>query len=163
MDPSSAYSQLRNSPQFRVWKDAHQNAYLVHFLAQLGAQLEPAAWNIGFYDPASDRITTFIMNDPPTIIPDEEVFKKENSVSELQLSSVTLAFSQAIAAARGLQQQKYPQHPPMKGLAILQQLGTAVWNITFITASFAALNIKVNASTGAVESDGISTFFDLQK
>ena len=163
MDFTAAYSQLRNSPQFKAWKDAHQNAYLAHFLTQLGPQFEPATWSIGFYDPASDRITTFIMNEPIAIIPDEEVFKKEKSVGELQLSSVTLTPAQAVAAAHHVQQQKYPQHPPTKGLAILQQLDAAVWNITFITASFAALNIKLNASTGAVESDSVSTFFDLQK
>lgn len=162
MDFTSAYADLKNSPQFRVWKDAHPQAYLAHFLAQLDNDLQPAPWNIGFYDPQPDRITTFVMRDPITIVPDEEVFKKESSISELHLSGVALTSAAALEKAKAVQRQHYPHHLPMKGLLVLQNLAQPTWNVTFITSTFAALNIKISAAAGELLDHTITTFTDLR-
>ena len=161
MDCHTAYKKLVSSDIFKKWRGENSEAYLSHLFGETDEQLEIGPWQIGYYDREADKIITFVAGSDIEQMPAEEVFKKEGIVQELEFEKVKVSEKEAMNAAIRLQKKKYPQHPIMKGIVILQRLDRIVWNVTFITASFAALNIKIDAVKGDIVKDGLNTFFDM--
>lgn len=164
MEFIQAYEKLISSTNFGEWRARNEHSYLVHFFAELDRYLRPSNWEIGYYNKESDLITTFTVNEVITLEPEAEVFKEKDTIEELRIGDVKQSSDAALRAARTFQLKQYPQHPITKGIIILQHIDTlgVVWNITLITQSFAALNIKVDAGTGAVVNHNLATFFDLR-
>lgn len=162
MEFNEAHKELLQSGTFNEWQKKNPKAYLAHFFAQLDVQLRPLNWEVGYYDAGADLITTFAVNEQIAINPQAEVFKKDEKVKELKIDSVKVPSEDAMHIAREFQMKEYRQHPPMRGFVILQNIteGT-VWNVTFITQTFAALNIKLDSVSGAVVSHNLVTFFDM--
>ena len=162
MEHTDAYEELQTSDTFKEWRKTNESLYLAHFFAELDNHLRPLNWEIGLYDKEKDLITTFTVNESITIQPEAQVFKESGFVQELKLDNVQLTADDALHKARELQMQSYPTHPPLKGMIILQHLTDVTWNVTFITQTFAALNIRVNANNGEIIEHKLSTFFDMQ-
>ncbi len=158
MDYKHAYQMLFSSIVFKKWKNKQ---YLSHLFGEIDEQLHVVQWQIGYYDKKLDKVTTFVIGDHIERMPAEEVFKKEGIVEELELDNVKIGETEALEAALALQKKKYPQHPVLKGIIILQQLDKVMWNVTFITRTFAALNVKVDALNGSIVHDSLNTFFDM--
>jgi hypothetical protein len=161
MEPKEALNKLKESQVFNNWNPTHP-CYLVHFLSELNNQLQPETWSIGFYNNKTDRITTFTLTDPIQVQPDSEVFKQEDTINELDITRITTTAAEAINAAKNIQKEHYQQHLPVKGLLVLQHLREPTWNITFITSTFAALNIKINATTNLTLEHNLTAFNDLR-
>lgn len=164
MDYKDASETLLKSVVFKDWQKKNEGCYLAHFFAEFDQKLKPDHWQIGFYDAKKDMITTFFIDEEITIAPSAEVFKEGGVVQKLDLNTVKVSASAALQHAHALQQRKYSAHLSLKGIAILQNLNIGiVWNITFVTQSFAALSIKVDARTGGILRDNLVSLFDLKK
>ena len=162
MDYITAYKKLVVSALFKKWKKKSHSTYLAHFFGEVDEQLNIGQWQIGFYDTVNDRITSFVVGNAIEQMPSEEVFKKEGIVEELELEKVEMSEKEALETALLLQKKKYPQHPTLKGIVILQHLTIGlVWNVTLITQTFAALNVKIDTHSKKVIEDSLNTFFDL--
>jgi hypothetical protein len=162
MNYKEAFSNVENSDVFKEWKKAHSNAYLAHLFANITPQLTLSDWQVGYYDKKRDKMTSFFVGAVVEKKPEAEVFKKNDAVERLMLDLVSVDQDTALETLKKVQKEKYPQHLLAKGFCILQHLDCVVWNVTLLTKTFAALNVKIDAVSGEVIDDSVSTFFDMK-
>jgi hypothetical protein len=92
------------------------------------------------------------------------VFKDGGVVLGLDVGKVKIGAAEALERASAVQKKKYSAQTPMKGIIILQHLNIGtVWNVTFITQAFAALTVKVDAASGEILRDHLTSLFDLKE
>ena len=160
---SEALEKLNKSDIFCEWSRNNKNCYLVHGFLMLDPNVKQE-WQIGFYDPGKDNITTFNVNSKITKNPESEVFKEEKRIGELEPDNINFFFDDACEKAEKLQKEKYPRHLPVKKIFVLQKLsGRQVWNITFVTQTFKTLNMKFDSKTGEIISDQLISLFRIEK
>ncbi|MBW2963705.1 PepSY domain-containing protein [Candidatus Woesearchaeota archaeon] len=165
MNFKEAYSKLKESSEFKNWQKKNPKTFLAHFFNQLDMNYMQGDWEVGFYDKAKDKITTFVVGVAAVVVkPEDEVFKKEeHHVLELKIDKIKIDLDKAIKTFKQCQEEKYSGQWPMKIFVILQKLDeVTVWNITSATKTFSALNIKINAVDGKIISDKCESFFDLR-
>lgn len=156
---------LESSKEFKGFKTKNKEAFLTHVFYMLDEANENCV-QIGYYNPKKDKITTFIIDGKSiTKTPEAEVFKEEKTViKDLDLKTVKLWVDDAVEIAEKLQKDKYPSDAPIKKIAILQHLPLGqVWNITFVTATFKTLNIKVDSESGKVVAEKLISIAEFGK
>jgi len=156
---------LESSKEFKDFKTKNKEAFLTHVFYMLD-EANKNCVQIGYYNPKKDKITTFIIEGGCiTKTLEAEVFKDEKTVMKaLDLPKVKLEVDTAVKTAEKLQKDKYPSDSPIKKIAILQHLPIGqVWNITFVTATFKTLNIKVDSQFGKVVSDKLISIAEFGK
>ncbi len=166
MDVKPALKKLEESNDFRKWHVKNKSTYL-SYAFKIPQEMGPEEWQLGFYNKAKDKITTFVVKaDSIDIRPEEDIFKKEETeVNEIQLDKIKLTFDKAIEAANEFQQKSYPKDKSIKTIAILQNISGVgnVWNLTYVTESFNTLNMKIDASNGKVLEHNIASVFSFRK
>src|SRR3989338_8642464 len=98
MDIISTLAELHKSAHFKDWNKEHKQHYLTHAF-KLIDDANQRIWQIGYYDPKSDTITTFVLEEGAEvkIIPDLEVFKEEkDAVRKLEIEKVRLEPQEAL-------------------------------------------------------------------
>ncbi|MBN2566603.1 hypothetical protein JXB02_00785 [Candidatus Woesearchaeota archaeon] len=152
-------ARLEKDAAFAIWRNGHPDAYLAHVFYMKQQQGED--WQVGYYDKASDRITTFVLGETVQQNPESEVFKKGGAVERLDMAAVRLDVPDALDAAIGFQRAEYPTELPGQAIVILQRLPLGqVYNITLITLAFKSLNIKLDAATAKVLRHELISFMD---
>ena len=166
MDFKPALKKLEGSSEFRSWKKKNKNCYF-SYAFKIPQEMKDDEWQLGFYNKKNDRIATFVIKGADIEIkPEEEIFKKEDmKVNEVQLTKVKLAFDSALSKANEFQQKNFPKDKSVKTIAIMQNLPELgnIWNITFVTETFNTLNMKIDASTGKMLENNISSIFSFRK
>ncbi len=164
MEILKTIKKIENSPGFKEWREKNKDAYLVHIFRMLDEPNENI-WQIGYYDAETDKITTFVSEkDSIRIIPEQEVFKeKKHQIKELDIEKVKIDFDDALNAAQELRKNEYPRETPLKTIVLLQntKLGD-VWNITFFTNSFKALNVKISSEDCKILEHELSSLMQFQ-
>ena len=156
-------SELEDSKEFKEWKKEHSLSYLTYGFMMISPDVKKE-WQIGYYNPDLDKITTFAVSDEITRNPDSEIFKDKKKVQELEKDKVNITLDSALEKADKIQKEKYSAHEPLKKIAILQKLNIGqVWNITFITKTFKTLNIKVSSEDGEVLKYDLIDLFKFDK
>ncbi|PIN68603.1 hypothetical protein COV93_08820 [Candidatus Woesearchaeota archaeon CG11_big_fil_rev_8_21_14_0_20_43_8] len=155
------YKRLLEDESFKGWKESNKPCYLSHGFIMRGTDV----WQIGFYDPDNDNMTAFNMGATIDRLPAEEVFKKDGSVKMLDLKKVSLSSIDAEKIGDSIISEKYPGEKVIKKILIVQNLPDFedVWNMTFVLASMKALNIKLDAASGKVLHDHLSSLFEFGK
>ena len=165
MELKQAFDKLILSLNFKNWKKENKDTYFSY--AFRIPQEMPNEWQLGFYNKANDRITTFVMNgEDISIRPEEEVFKKEGmKVYEVNLDKVKITFENAMDKASEFQADNYPKDKSLKTIAILQNIDKfgIIWNITYITEAFNTLNMKIDASNGKVIEHNLTSIISFRK
>jgi hypothetical protein len=164
MEFKKALSKLKESSEFKKWRGKNKSNYFSYAFCELGDT--GGEWQIGYYNNEEDKITTFIVDEKIKVLPQEEVFKKtDTKVNKVDLSKVTLTFSEIVDKATEFQKEKYPNEEADKIIAILQNLEEFgnIWNMTFITKRFNTLNIKISAGNGKVLEHKLSSIFDFRR
>ncbi len=155
---------LKGDGLFAEWKKNHPLCFLSHFFVQVSSQVEPkSAWEIGFYNPKNDKITTFIqIKKGFEIKPEEEIFKrKEDPVEPLHLERAQLTLEKAGETCRREFCSSFPKEALGDGFAILQSLqGRTLWNVSCLSRSLKFLNLKVDAVSGEVVSSDCLEMID---
>jgi hypothetical protein len=159
-----ALNKLENSEEFNDWKIENDDSFLVHFFIMDSDNVNKE-WQIGYYNPKTDMIVTFVVNDETiTLNPETEVFKEHKGIKPLDVNLVSINFDQAKDIAKRVQEQKYSVHLPLKKIFILQNIEAGhVWNVTYITQSFKTLNIKVDSENGDIVEDNLVEVFSFDK
>ena len=161
MNIAYALKKLHSDRQFKDWHRKNPDSYLSHVFLMSGGGEEAA--QVGYHNSKSDLVTTFEIADPIVINPAEKAFKKPGSdVYRIDLSLVKVDLAHALEQACRLQREKYPKELPLKKIVILQKLDQygLVYNITFVTASFKTLNIKIDAGSGSTVYDNIVSIME---
>ncbi len=142
---------------FKEWKKTHPNAYTSHFFCLITADFQAkASWEIGYFDPATSKITVFVPlpQNNFEIKPEDDVFKEENSaVEKLDLINIKISFEEAQVLCSKNIQLHYGSEIIKDGFVTLQTFNEkTLWNFTFITQKIKFVNIKINATTGILDS-----------
>ncbi|MGM5484992.1 MAG: hypothetical protein ACQEP1_03930 [Nanobdellota archaeon] len=166
MNTKKIIDNLEESEEFKKFKEENPDTYLAHVFKMLDKQ-NVEEWQIGYYDKSNRKVTTFVYNEKTETIqknPESETFRKEDShIKELKKEDINTNLNQAMQKVEKLRNEKYSKHPVEKSFFILQNLGNPVWNFTLVTKTFNVLNVKVNASSGEVEEDNLSSIFDFKE
>ena len=158
--------KLEADSEFAKWKQENPDCFLAHAFMMMD-QANANVWQIGFYNPETDKITTFIIEgDDIKISPEAAIFKRPDAkVEKLDVSKVEIGSVEAIETAEKVMEQDYPKAVPMKMFFIIQSLpehGT-VYNITFITHDFKTVNIRISSEDGKVLLHKIDSILDMKK
>lgn len=152
MELKDILATLEKSGAFKEWRATHAKAFLTHAFVMLD-EPNQNTWQIGYFDDAANTMSTFVVADKKVdVIPDQEVLKAQQQILELKPAEATLPVAEALAAAEKARLEHYRQEMPAKTFFIIQHLpehGT-VFNITFFTAAFKTINIKLSAKDGKV-------------
>ena len=154
--PNEMLATIQKSTEYKSWKKKHQQGYLSHFFCPISHDCElKGDWEVGFYDPSSEKMTVFACGKTVTVKENEDdVFKKpEQRVEELQIASVKTSFTKAVDVFAENVEEFFPKAGRGDGFVILQNLEQKpLWNFTFITKDLKFINIKIHAETGEVDS-----------
>jgi hypothetical protein len=152
MEFLDALKRLEQDAAFKGWQKENKDAYLVHGFYEPAEAGKEERWQVGFYDRSADRVTTFVIGKELVRLPPAEAFKESGAIPALPVQDVKLNLEAAMAAARQCLAEQYPRQQPMKTFTIVQHLeGQTVYNITFLTAAFKTVNVKLSAATGTVQ------------
>ncbi|MBI2110105.1 PepSY domain-containing protein [Candidatus Woesearchaeota archaeon] len=175
-----AFDKVILSDEFKEWKSENKNSYLCSFFLIIDEK-ELMPWQLAFYSPSTDTITSFIASNPVKILEkNSKIFKMDRSkINELHLNKVNIdlkeAFlilerlkinidlKEAFLILERLKMEKYPNELPTKKIVILQKTKHLVWNITYINSSLNILNVKVDAASGEIIEDKISSIMSLKE
>jgi len=151
----NVFKQLSDKDKFKTWKDGHKKSFLSHFFCALDDKYQAKSpWEIGLFDPNKDKITVFVTKEDPEIKKEDEVFKKKQEVvQELDLAEVKITYKQALENFKENLSKTYPNLQLGDGFIVLQKIdGKTLWNFTFITKTLQFVNIKIDTSSGKLES-----------
>jgi hypothetical protein len=160
----NAYKKVIDSNLFQKWREVHKKAYLCSFFMLIGEK-NPMSWQVDFYNPMDDTITSFLADDEvKQIHKDSKIFKPgKNRLNKLVLDNIKINLKEAYGAIENLKNEKYKAEIPARQIIILQNLKTPLWNITYMTTSFKLLNFKVDAITGDIMEEEVRYLFSLDK
>ncbi|MFH1506437.1 MAG: hypothetical protein ABIE94_05625 [archaeon] len=161
MQLKPAIERLEASSKFKKFKKTHPDFYLVHAFMMVEEGLCP--WQIGYYSKKKDRIVVFDVAEDIKMSPESEVFKKGGSVKKIDLTKINISFDKALEIAEKHVKEKYSGEPVNKRFAILQELERLLWNVTFVTAAFNLINMKLDAETGDLFHDERTSILNLGK
>ncbi len=148
-------ASLESCEAFKQWHKDHKKSTPSHFFLQINEKYAAtSAWDIGYYDSESNKVTVFTLNDAGKfeIKTTDDVFAtKTTKIYPLVVDEKTLDFPLIIPHAEKLIAEEFSEVKNLRGngFAILQNIdGKVVWNISFITKKLTFLNIKLDATTG---------------
>ena len=149
MDFKTALKKLKESSEFRKWVSKNKKSYLTYAFTMI-ENSKKSEWQIGYYDKSLDKVTVFTINNNIEINPEQDVFKKPGTVvKKINLKDVKFSLDKVLKKTQTIKEKKYPKELVTKTIAILQNIELGqLWNITFITSSFATINIKINSKDG---------------
>ena len=154
---------LKKSKEFKDWEKDSKKSYLADGFVMFDGNhnLKEIDWQIDFYSPQEDEMTSFIVSGKSISLKEEQklVKGKEEYVNELKLEGIKISLKEAIDKVK----EKYPQEIPDKIIIILQNIEVPLWNITFLTSSFHILNVKINAESGDILEESLKPVFEIQK
>ena len=149
------YNKLINSKVFKDWKLNNKNYYLSSYV------LINEIPQFDFYNPKTDKITSFIINKEIKIKKDQNIFKSsKEKIKELKLDKINITLKQAEEIINNLE--KYKHETFNKKIIILQNIKTTLWNISLITSTFNILNIKINAIDGNIISESYESLLNFE-
>ena len=144
-------NSLESSDEFKNFRKNNKRAYLCSFFRIVG-ESESSDWQIDFYLPEKDKMTSFSVSDKVKIIDaDSKIFKKkEKTVDPLNLDKLKINLDNAFSIIEELKNKKYRNEEIGKKIIILQSIKIPMWNITYLTTSLNILNVKINAVSGKI-------------
>lgn len=171
LSPQQIIANLQQNELFQQWSLQHPEAFLSHLFCPLNDQLLSINnWELGYFDPANEKITVFV---PLTtdeqnnfeIKPEDDVFKQEASIIEaLNLKNVKISLELLFPLIKEQLKLRFPKEQIGNGFLILQTLNQkTLYNVTFITTSIQFINLKINTETGLLESHQAIELVDKKK
>ncbi len=149
MNVFQAIEYVEDSEEFKKFKGKNPDYYLVHAFCAINKPEDKKEWLIGYYDKNKDRIVSFTAGEEIKKSEEEEAFKKEGIVEELELKKVKISLEEAIKKAMKAHEKEHKAETITKTIIILQSINKkTIWNITLVTQAFTIINVKVNAETG---------------
>jgi len=151
--------KIETTDEYKEFKKQHPEAYLVHVFQMTGTNTQ-----IGYFCKETKKVTTFEVNDDNKIkIEEQQPFQKTpHDILKLDLEKIKLDFKDAKTAAEKVKEEHYKGEIVNRQIIVLQHIDIGqIYNITFITAAFKTLNIKINAETGETISHNLAALIGL--
>ncbi len=145
--------KLQMSPEFLKWKSGNKPSFLMSLYALF--EEKPDEWLIGYYNPATRKVATFTVGASIAMTAEDETDK---AIMPLDMEKVKVEMETALGIAKEAFAKK-SQESIKKTIAVLQNLGVQVWNISFMTASFNIYNIRIDSETGKIAGESYGAMF----
>lgn len=153
----SSLEKIKDSNEFREWKSAHIRGYLADVF------FNDDIVQFDFYDPETDKMTSFRFEDDVVFSEESEVFRKEKKeIKELSLDLVKVSLDRVEELIEKLMDNDYKDEGIQKKLVILNMIDFPVWNVTYVTTKLNVLNVKVNAASGEIIEHKSESIFNFQ-
>jgi hypothetical protein len=152
MELKEILASVEKSSEFKTWRDSHEKAYLAHAFVMLD-EANKDIWQVGYYDADKSLMSTFVVSSGKIeIIPDQEVLKSEHKIEALEPEKVKLSVKEALDIAEKYRKEHYSKELVAKSFFIIQVVENhgQVFNVTFFTAAFKTVNIKISTENGKV-------------
>ena len=166
MDIKPALKKLEDDKDFKKWQNKNKGTYF-SYAFKIPQEMKEDEWQLGFYNPKSDKITTFVIaGGNVNMRPEEDVFKREETkINKVDIDKIKLSFDSVIKEANEFQQKNFPKDRSIKTIAILQNLSELgnIWNITYVTEAFNTLNIKIDALSGKILEHNLTSIFSFRQ
>lgn len=144
------------SEEFKEIKD---KVYLCSLFSIM--EKDKGEWQVDYYSYKEDKIISFVVNDKVNR-EESKIFKeKESKVEKLEIGMVKIDLKEAFKTADKMHKEKYNNETVNKKIVILQVVKKPIWNLTYLTASFNIINFKIDAVSGNIISDNISSALSL--
>jgi len=158
--------KIESHSEFKEWRKSHKGCYLAHAFMMMDKANENM-WQIGFYNPKEDKITSFILEgDNLKISPELNIFKKPGAkVEKLDVRKVKIGSVEAIEKAEEVMAKDYPKANPIKMFFIIQNIPKEghVFNITFVTQDFKTVNIRISSEDGKILKHSVESLLQIKK
>jgi len=166
MELKQALEQVKNSTKFKDWNKKNPDTFF-SYAFKIVEKNKEQPWQLGFYHKSTDKVVTFVAdNDEIEMQKEEEIFKKPDmQVKPLEIDKIKIPFKKILKITEEFCKKEYPNEIVNKTIAILQNLEEYgnIWNITYITASFKTLNIKVNVKNSKIVHHSIESLMSFAK
>src|SRR3989344_7929570 len=140
------YKKLISSKIFKDWKSRNKDSFLCSFVLINEPQFD-------FYN-KDNTITSFLMKDEIEIMENEKIYNETN-IKPLEISKIKSSEEKIISII----QKRNPGENFIKKMLILQNSGSQLWNVIFITSSTKMLNVKTDMNNKIIS----QTFESLTK
>ncbi len=142
------YDTIQSSKEFKDWHKKNPDFYLCSFFTIL----DEKRWQVDYYSPSKDRITSFTCEKKVKILNvDSKIFKKEGlKVDKLNLNKIKINLKKALDIVSDIKNKKYPNEKANKIIIILQKIKKPLWINTYLTSTFNILNAKIDAKSGKI-------------
>jgi len=159
------FDLLQDDQKFKDWKREFPDTYLSSAFVTFTKEMNND-WQINYYDKKTDKTTTFtILNEEVSSIATDETFRKPGTVIEkLNVENVKFNLADVLTKIDTFIKNEYPQEYITKKLIVLQVVPEfgQVWNITCISMTMKALNIKVDTLTGEITHHKLTNLLDFR-
>lgn len=153
--------KLKDSKIFKNWFNKNKHCFLAHLFID-SSNLDE--FHYGFYDPKTDKITSFIVNSEIRESKAEEIFKKpEAKITELDIDQVNLDIGQALERAKEILNDKYKNEGIVKYFVILQVLDKIIYNMSHVTNTMNLINLKFDAEDGKLLKETKTSIMQFRK
>ena len=155
-------TKLNSSDEFKKYKEKNKDSYLCACFLIYDNQDE-MIWQLDYYNKKKHEVTSFLMSDKIEVKTSKQIFQKEKKrIEKLDINSIKIGFEKALGIIEDIKKKKYSNENPTKTIVILQN-SKPVWNITYLTASFNILNVKISAITGEIISEKLDSVISFKK
>jgi len=145
--------KLENNKEFIKWKQ-NNPSFLNSILID-----EPIQFN--FYNPKTDKFTTFTLA-KELKKEESEVFRKEkNEMKELELDKVKVSYQEVLDKVNQIIK-KY-KNTEKKKIIILQQRDHPIWLINYLSNELNILSLVINATNLEIEQESFENILSFKK
>ena len=163
IDIQDCIERLESETIFKKWKAKNSSCYFSYALTIIDKDRDNNIWQIGFYNPSSDKITTFAVDKDISMQEEEEVFKEpEHDVEEIKPASIKLPVNGILEKAANFIRENYKSEKIVKSIVHLQNhhdYGT-IWNLSYVSERLNVINLKIDAASGDIISDNVTAMFN---
>ncbi|MBI4451050.1 hypothetical protein HY642_03685 [Candidatus Woesearchaeota archaeon] len=159
MEIQEVVHSVESSGIYGAFRQRHSNAFLAHALVLFHDDSQQ--WHLGYFDREQAAMTTFIVaRGEIDAVEDRDILRSENEIAPLDISLIKMTSEQALNAARDAARASYPREQVIKTFFVIQVIDSKpVFNVTFFTAAFSTINIRLSCAGGNVLSHTCERIF----
>jgi len=159
-------SDIEKHPEFKEWSGKH-DTYLANIFYM--RTQESIVLQAGYYNKKTDKMASIsIVDGKLEIVEEKEVFKRpETEVRKLVMEDVCINLDAMQELIKKFINDSYPKVKLSKEIIILQETEVEskphiIWNVTYISADFKVLNIKMDAKDGKILSHKLRSIMEFR-
>lgn len=151
LDLNECIKKLEDSEVYIDWRKENKKSFLYLFF-KIMKEDDKGIWEIGFYDQKTETSTSFIIGEDVKLnAKDSKIFKKkDDKIEKLNVDDIKIDLENAFKIIDGIIGEKYSKEKASEKIIILQNVGSVVWNITYLTKSLNVINVRISASSGDI-------------
>ncbi|MBS3167416.1 hypothetical protein J4403_04400 [Candidatus Woesearchaeota archaeon] len=146
--------KIESSKEFKDLKKTCKNLILADGFILLEKQNYDSGdygdWQIDFFDKDSGCMFSFTFEDKKiNVKKTTEIVKADEEVHKVNIKNLKISFEAILEKVERIREKNYSNERPYKIIIIIQNRKKQdIWNITYLTANFKTLNLKISAETG---------------